>query len=86
MYSQTWPSPVFGFKRAHNLYLIPDLPTVKVFNMLDEYGEDPADKFPTKYSGRPRHQQRSHTTKIDSKWVTAARLYEDPLNRLYHNI
>ncbi|ELU10160.1 hypothetical protein CAPTEDRAFT_219503 [Capitella teleta] len=33
------------------------LPTQKVVNLLDDYGEDPYDRYPSKYYGRPRHQR-----------------------------
>ena len=34
-----------------------DLPTVKVWNMLDDYGVDSGDKYPAKYGGKPQHER-----------------------------
>ncbi|KAK3087440.1 hypothetical protein FSP39_005965 [Pinctada imbricata] len=36
-----------------------DLPTVKICNMLEEYGDDPSDRFPTKYDGKPKHSRKA---------------------------
>ena len=38
------------------IYFI-DLPTVKVWNMLDDYGEDTNDKYPAKYAGKAQHER-----------------------------
>ncbi|KAL4218691.1 hypothetical protein ACF0H5_021279 [Mactra antiquata] len=34
-----------------------DLPTLKVCNMLDDYGEDSRDLFPSKFGGKPAHER-----------------------------
>ncbi|XP_045192778.2 uncharacterized protein LOC123549036 isoform X5 [Mercenaria mercenaria] len=34
-----------------------DLPTLKVCNMLDDYGEDKRDLFPSRYGGKPAHDR-----------------------------
>ncbi|XP_062621724.1 uncharacterized protein LOC134283288 isoform X3 [Saccostrea cucullata] len=40
-----------------------DLPTLKVCNMLEEYGDDPRDLFPVKFAGKPQHE-RSNLNKL----------------------
>ena len=41
-------------------FYISDLPTVKVCNMLEDYGEDPLDRFPAKYDGKPEHVRNNN--------------------------
>ncbi|XP_076093014.1 uncharacterized protein LOC143064229 isoform X4 [Mytilus galloprovincialis] len=36
-----------------------DLPTVKVYNMLGEYGDDEKDLYPAKHYGKPAHTRKS---------------------------
>ncbi|XP_052722236.1 uncharacterized protein LOC128193062 isoform X9 [Crassostrea angulata] len=36
-----------------------DLPTLKVCNMLDDYGDDPRDLYPAKFAGKPQHVRSS---------------------------
>lgn len=35
-----------------------DLPTVKVYNMLEDYGDDEGDLFPTKHKGKAAHHRK----------------------------
>ena len=39
---------------------------MKVWNLLDDYGEDPNDKYPAKYAGKPQHE-RSNLMLTDLK-------------------
>ncbi|XP_048776677.2 uncharacterized protein LOC125680918 isoform X4 [Ostrea edulis] len=34
-----------------------DLPTLKVCNMLEDYGDDPKDLYPIKFAGKPQHER-----------------------------
>ncbi|XP_022325179.2 uncharacterized protein LOC111125543 isoform X10 [Crassostrea virginica] len=34
-----------------------DLPTLKVCNMLEDYGDDPRDLYPMKFAGKPQHER-----------------------------
>ena len=43
------------------------LPTQKVLNLLDEYGESPSDLYPSKYRGLPAHLRKQRVAKQDSK-------------------
>ncbi|KAK3586434.1 hypothetical protein CHS0354_030688 [Potamilus streckersoni] len=36
-----------------------DLPTVKMYNMLEDYGESESDKYPAKHGGKPLHERIS---------------------------
>ncbi|XP_064649879.1 ubinuclein-2-like isoform X2 [Lineus longissimus] len=36
-----------------------ELPTQKVYNMLDDYGSDKRDRYPSKHQGRPKEKQKS---------------------------
>ncbi|KAL3871979.1 hypothetical protein ACJMK2_039950 [Sinanodonta woodiana] len=36
-----------------------DLPTVKMYNMLEDYGESESDKYPAKHGGKPLHERSS---------------------------
>lgn len=37
--------------------MIVDLPTLKVCNMLEDYGDDPRDLYPMKFAGKPQHER-----------------------------
>lgn len=39
--------------------MVLDLPTLKVCNMLDDYGDDPRDLYPAKFAGKPQHVRSS---------------------------
>ena len=39
------------------MYLSTDLPTLKVYNMLGDYGESNKDLYPAKYGGKPQHER-----------------------------
>ena len=37
--------------------LLTDLPSVKVLNMMDDYGDDPRDRYPARFAGKPQHER-----------------------------
>ena len=40
-------------------FIVLDLPTVKVYNMLEEYGDDTRDLYPSKHMGKAAHHRKT---------------------------
>jgi hypothetical protein len=43
---------------------VTELPTQKYYNILEDYGESPADRYPARYQGRPMHERSASFKKL----------------------
>lgn len=55
------------------LFVIVDLPTLKVYDMLGDYGDDNRDLYPSKYHGKAAHNRKSSITMMKEDMTKSTR-------------